>query len=363
MRSSGCFQHQAEKTVIVEVSNCKLIMKKLNILITSIGRGTDMVVIFKNALGENGKVFVSNSVMTSAMLKADGYVISPLIIDETYVDFLLDYCKANDINAIISWFDLDLVVLSKNKKRFEKNNITVLVSDEQAIKTCNDKWNAHQFLASLGLKQPKTYIDLDLLKQDLRMNVISFPVIMKPRWGSGSVGLFQIDDFDELDVLYRKTHKIIFSSVVKYESAVDTNQCIVIQEKLNGSEHGLDIFNDLNGNYVTTIAKKKLLMHGNTQIAQIVDSKPFEDIAKIISTNLKHIGNLDIDCFLTEQGDIYVIDLNCRFGGQYVFDHMAGADFPKQIIDWLLGLPTSPENINVEIGARGCKEDPLAVRF
>jgi carbamoyl-phosphate synthase large subunit len=338
-------------------------MKKLNILITSIGRGTDMVVIFQNALGGNGKVFVSNSVMTSAMLKADGYAITPLIIDETYVDFLLNYCNANDISAIISWFDLDLVVLSKNKERFEKNNITVLVSDEQAIKTCNDKWSAHRFLASIGLKQPKTYIDLELLKQDLRADAVSFPVMMKPRWGSGSVGLFQIDDFDELDVLYRKTHKIIFNSVVKYESSADTNQSIIIQEKLTGTEHGLDIFNDLNGNYVTTVAKKKLLIQGSTQVAQIVDSKPFEDIAKTISTNLKHIGNLDLDCFLTEQGDIYVIDLNCRFGGQYVFDHMAGADFPKQIIDWLLGLPASPGNINVEIGARGCKEDSPAVRF
>ncbi|MDR1170937.1 MAG: ATP-grasp domain-containing protein [Bacteroidales bacterium] len=338
-------------------------MKKLNILITSIGRGTDMVVIFQNALGENGKVFVSNSVMTSALLKADGYTITPLIVDETYVDFLLDYCKANDINAIISWFDLDLAVLSKNKERFEKNGITVLVSDEQVIKTCNDKWNTHRFLASAGLKQPKTYIDPGLLKQDLRANVIPFPVMMKPRWGSGSVGLFQIDDFDELDVLYRKTHKIIFRSVVQYESAVDANRCIIMQEKLDGIEYGLDILNDLNGNYVATVAKKKLLIHGSTQVAQIVDSKPFEDTAKTVSKNLKHIGNLDLDCFLTEQGDIYVIDLNCRFGGQYVFDHMAGANFPKQIIDWLLGLPVSPENINVETGARGCKEDSPAVRF
>jgi carbamoyl-phosphate synthase large subunit len=338
-------------------------MKKLNILITSIGRGTDMTVIFKNALGENGRLFVSNSLMTSALFKADGYTITPLITDETYVDFLLEYCKTNDINAIISWFDLDLAVLSKNKERFEKNNITVLVSDEQVIKTCNDKWNTHRFLASLGLKQPKTYIDMELLKQDLQSNVISFPVMMKPRWGSGSIGLFRIDDFDELDVLYRKTHKIIFSSVVKYESAANANQCIIVQEKLNGAEHGLDILNDLNGNYVVTVAKKKLLIQKSTQTAQIVDSKPFEEVAKAISTNLKHIGNLDLDCFLTEQGDIEVIDLNVRFGGQYAFDHMAGANFPKQIIDWLLGLPTSPENIHVEIGARGCKEDSPAVRF
>lgn len=338
-------------------------MNNLNILITSVGRATDMVVIFKDALGGNGKLFVSNSEETSAFRKADGYTVSPLIINENYVDFLLDYCKANDIRAIISWFDLDLLVLSKNKERFEENNITILISSTKVLKICNDKWTASDFLAHIGLKQPKTYIDPELLKREIQANNISFPLIIKPRWGSGSVGFSQIENLDELEVLYQKTWDMIFKSTVRYESFTDPNQCVIMQEKLNGVEYGLDILNDLKGKYVTVIAKKKLLIRGSTQAAQIVDNKPFVDIAKTISQKLKHIGNLDVDCFLTEQGDIFVIDMNPRFGGQYTFTHMAGANFPKQIVEWLRGLPNSPENITVEIGARGCKEDAPAVRF
>ena len=100
-----------------------------------------------------------------------------------------------------------------------------------------------------------------------------------------------------------------------------------------------------------------------TGTVEIVDKKTFESIAKDISSNLKHVGNLDVDCFLTQSGDIYVIDLNCRFGGQYVFSHAAGANFPKQIIDWLNGLPTSPANIEVETGFRGTREDSRIVRY
>jgi carbamoyl-phosphate synthase large subunit len=335
----------------------------LNLLITSIGRATDMVFIFKQALAKRGSLFVSNSEMTSALEEADGYIITPPIVDNDYIDFLLDVCITNDIHAIISWFDLDVAVLSRNKQRFQKHNITVLISDERTIRICNDKWHTHRHLAFVGLKQPKTYIDLDLLKHDLQANNISFPLIMKPRWGSGSLGLWQIDELDELNVLYRKTKKLIFNSLAKYESADDPNQCIIVQEKIDGCEYGLDILNDLNGNYVTTIAKKKLLIRGSTQIAEIVDSKPFENTAKTIAHHLQHIGNLDLDCFLTEQGDIVVIDINARFGGQYTFAQMAGANFPKQIVDWLLGLPTSPVNIRAKIGARGCKEDSPAVRF
>jgi len=338
-------------------------MKELNILITTIGRASDMLFLFKKALGKNGKVFAANSEMTSTLLKADKYVITPQIANESYIDFLLDYCIKNDIHALISWHNLDLAVLSKNKKRFEENNIRILISDEQTIKTCNDKWLTHQFLLSIGLKQPKTYLDKELVRRDLQANLISFPLILKPLLGSASFGLFQIDDFDELDILYRRIQKIILKSVFNYKTIAAENRCIIMQEKLNGTEYGLDILNDLKGNYVTVVAKKKLKVNVNTQAAQIVDSKHFEEVAKTLSSNLKHIGNLDVDCFLTNSGDIYVIDLNCRFGGQYVFSHLAGANFPKQIVDWLLGLPTSSENIEVEIGVRGIKENPPTARF
>jgi len=335
----------------------------MNILVTSAYQCSDTVAFFKDALGKNGKVFASNSVMVSALAKADDYTITPLIADESYIDFLLDYCKTNSINTIITRHDLDLLVLSKNKELFKKNGITVIASDEQVIKTCNDKWRAHQLLVSIGLKQPKTYIDMELLKRDLQSGAVSFPLIMKPRWGVSSYSIFQIDELDELDILYRKTHRNIFKTYLKHESAEAQDRCIIVQEKIDGDEFGLDILNDLQGNYVAAIAKKKLEMRVNTMTAEIVDSKPFESFAKTISANLKHTFNLDVDCFLTDSGDIYVIDLNCRFGGQYLFSHSAGANFPKQIIDWLAGLPTSVENLRAETGFRGDRDDSHIVRY
>ena len=335
----------------------------MNILITTVDRDFDTVSFFKDAVGNSGKVFACNSIMVSALLKADEYVITPLIVDEAYIDFLLNYCKTNNITAIITRHDLDLVKLSKNKERFKNEGITVIVSDEQTINTCNDKWNAHKLLESAGLKQPRTYIDMELLKHDLQSNIVSFPLIMKPRWGCGSYSLFQIDDFDEIDILYRKTHRNIFKTFMRYDSINAKEQCIIVQEKIDGVEYGLDVLNDLNGNYVTTIAKKKLAIRVNTQSAEIVDKKTFEFVAKTISNNLKHVGNMDVDCFLTESGDIFVIDLNCRFGGQYLFSHAAGANFPKQIIDWLMGLPTSQTNIDVKTGVRGDRDDSYVIQF
>ncbi len=85
----------------------------MNILLSSVGRRSYMVRYFKKALGKNGLVHAGNSVETYAMQVADRSVITPLIYDTTYIDFLFDYCKKNDINAIIPLFDIDLPVLSR----------------------------------------------------------------------------------------------------------------------------------------------------------------------------------------------------------------------------------------------------------
>lgn len=79
---------------------------------------------------------------------------------------------------------------------------------------------------------------------------------------------------------------------------------------------------------------------GETDIAETVDPETFEDAAMLISSHLHHVANLDVDCFKTDDGKIVVLEMNCRFGGQYPFTHNAGVNVPKQIINWLEGKET-----------------------
>jgi carbamoyl-phosphate synthase large subunit len=329
----------------------------MNILLTSAGRRTYIIDYFKSALNGEGKVFASNSIETYSIKQADEYVITPSIYDDTYIDFLIEYCLKNEIKVVISLFDIDLFVLSINKSKFEENGIKVIVSNEEVISICNDKWKTYNFLHSISLKQTKSFIDIDETILALETNLVTFPLILKPRWGMGSIGIYKVDNKDELKVLYNKLKKEIFNTYLKYESIYNENQCIIIQSMIKGKEYGLDVLNDLEGNYVTTIAKQKLAMRaGETDVAQIVDNSPFISVAKSLSANLKHIGNLDVDCFVCDNGDIIVLELNCRFGGQYPFSHIAGVDFPKQIIEWVKGNKTDKKLITPTIGIKSCKD-------
>ena len=126
---------------------------------------------------------------------------------------------------------------------------------------------------------------------------------------------------------------------------------------LNAQEYGLDVLNDLNGNFVTVIAKKKKAMRaGETDIAEIVPNIQFLEVGKKLSAGLKHVANLDVDCFVDDNGNLYILELNCRFGGQYPFSHIAGVDFPRQIVEWLSGNGTKQELITPTIGVESCKD-------
>lgn len=109
----------------------------MNVMLTSVGRRAYLVKYFKEVLGNDGKVFVCNSDDKSIAFKyADEKVISPLIYDSNYILFLLEYCKENRIDIVISLFDIDLLMLAKHKKQFEKIGTKVIVSDPIIIEVC-----------------------------------------------------------------------------------------------------------------------------------------------------------------------------------------------------------------------------------
>jgi carbamoyl-phosphate synthase large subunit len=328
----------------------------MNILLTSVGRRTYMVNYFKEALQGNGLVHAANSVETYAMKIADKSILTPLIYDNNYIEFLLEYCLKNSIKAVISLFDIDLPVLAKNKKKFADNGITVIVSDLEFIQICNDKWLTYNFLIKNGFNTPASFLTIEEVLMAIRNDSINYPLIIKPRWGMGSIGIFQADNQEELEILYKKTQKSIDESYLKYESQQAPEKSIIIQEKMAGDEYGLDIFNNLNGEFLACVAKKKLAMRaGETDIAEIVENKKLFEIGKKISQLSKHIGNLDVDCFWVDN-EFYILEMNCRFGGQYPFSHLAGVNFPKALIKMLLHEKIDNQILRVKTGTIGMKD-------
>lgn len=308
----------------------------MNILITSAGRRGYIIEYFKNALGNDGKIYAGNSdIFSAAFFYADEFVVTPLIYDKEYIPFLLHYCEKKQIKAIISLFDIDLLMLARNREKFERRGIALIVSSELVVQICNDKWNTYCFCKKHNILSARTYLSLQEAVSDIKDKKISYPVFIKPRWGMGSLLIYQADNIEEMNKLYYKCKKEIQKTYLKYESAYDTENSVVIQETLSGQEYGMDIINDLNGNFCCNVVRKKYAMRaGETDCAKVVKMPEADVWAERVSKALGHIGNLDVDLFI-KNNRIYLLEMNARFGGGYPFSHISGIDLPKAIIKWL----------------------------
>jgi carbamoyl-phosphate synthase large subunit len=334
----------------------------MNILLTCAGRRNYMVDYFRKALAGSGKVYVTNSDPdATAMLVADQAFVSPPLYSPEYPSFLLGLCREYRIGMLVSLFDLELPVLADHREEFEKAGVIMAVSSKQVVEICNDKLAANQFLEALGLSALFTTTELSEAKEALQSQRVSFPLYIKPRWGMGSIAMQQAENMSELEVLYDKVKRDEERSYLRHHQGVDQQRSVMIQEKANGKEYGLDVVNDLNGNHVTVFVKRKLAMRaGETDMAITEDNPRLCEIGKKIGTALRHRGNLDVDVFWDGK-QATVLEMNVRFGGGYPFSHIAGANLPLAYLYWARNEQAPDACFALRTGVRAMKGIELIV--
>lgn len=309
----------------------------MNILFTCAGRRTYLLNYFKEQLAGDGKIIGADMQLSAPALSvADIKEVVPAVYDSDYINKVLDICRKDQVNVLISLNDLELPILADSKEKFEKIGVTVVVSSPEVIDICFDKYKTAQWIKSIGLNAPITFVRIDDAKMALGKGDISFPLFLKPRWGSGSIGLETVNNMEELEEVYQQLFKKIKKTILATASVGD--EYIMIQEKLGGQEYGLDVMNDLNGNHIAVSVKQKLAMRaGETDKAVTCDLPEVREIGRVIGEKLHHIGNLDVDIMQRVNGDYCVLELNPRFGGGFPFSYEAGVNLPKAIIEWAKG--------------------------
>ncbi len=319
----------------------------LNILFTCAGRRNYLINYFKDALKGNGNVIaVDKQLNAPALVDADIAEVVPDIYDENYIDEILNVITKHKVSAVISLNDLELPILAANKHKIETHGCKVLVSDLDVINICFDKWKTYLFLKEAGVKTPKTYLTLDDALKAIKNNQLQFPVVLKPRWGSASISIDFPEDIEELKLAFALQSKRVKRSILQKASNEDPDRAIVIQEKLQGKEYGMDVVNDFDCNYFDTFLREKLSMRsGETDKALSVKDERFETVGKTIANKLRHLGNMDCDAFLHDD-NLYILELNPRFGGGYPFSHESGANIAGVYIEWLKGNKEVNKYIN-----------------
>jgi len=297
----------------------------MNVLITSAGKRGYLIRYFKAALKGKGRVFAADcSQYAPALYDADEYFLIPPVSDSEYIKELEARCVEHSISGIVSLSDLELPVLAENKDNFLALGVKVIVSAPKVIDICFDKYKTYQFLKESGFTYAKTFINLKQALEEIKKGALVFPVLVKPRKGSRSVGISKVNTIKELEEKYKQ------------------QKDVVIQEYIDGDEYNLDLFNNSDLKPVAAFVKKKIQVRdGETYEEYSVYDYEILQCAKELVKKLGCYGPIDIDLF--KKGNEYiVIDINPRFGGDYALSHALGAAFPEMVVSLIDDNKISP---------------------
>lgn len=316
----------------------------MNILLSSVGRRPYLVRWFQEALDANGihgRVIAADlDIHAPARAFADIFVPSPRVDDETYEEWLASTLATFEIDLAVSINDFELsewAVLPRNDLFAPLVRVT-----PETQRLVEDKFAMSHGLARANVRAPQTWLGGGIAAEDIG----SGSFVTKGRFGSASRGLRFANASELNEAIDSATHEVTDrQGIPAYgQSLIPQRDLVVVQERIDGTEYGLDVVCDLDGRYAAVIAREKITMRaGETDRAISVDSGEFESVARGIAEAVPHPGTFDIDVIVGDEGLPYVIDINPRFGGGYPLSHVAGARVPSAYVAWKAGHEINPE--------------------
>ena len=318
----------------------------MNILILSSGTRNKIVQYFKKTLTGKGTVIATDcSDLAPTIYEADKYYIVPRMTEPGYLDVILDICKNEKIDGVLSLIDPELSLLAENKEKFAAVGTTVIGSSYELCEMSLDKFEMYKWLTAHGYQCAKSYMDKEEFFADVESGIAKYPVFVKPARGSASIAISKVYDKETVELLFAH------------------NKGQMIQEFLDGQEIGADVYIDMiSGEIVSIFTKKKLLMRaGETDKAvSFKDEKLFALIKKFVS-EAGYSGQIDIDIF-DVNGEYYISEVNPRFGGGYPHAFESGADHMKLIVNNLEGKANACVIGQYENGTYMMKYNEVMVR-
>jgi carbamoyl-phosphate synthase large subunit len=225
------------------------------------------------------------------------YLVPKYSEDDCWIK-IEEIIEKEEIDLVFPTVNEGLISWSRNKKKYkELYDTDVIISDENVIDVCVDKWKTFCFFKQIGVPTPETSLELEY-------------EFLKPRIGRGSTG-------------------ICLKSEIK--TSQSKMQGYISQEMVTGEEYTIDVLCDFNSNPIYIIPRKRLETESGVSVkgVTVYDGDMLELVETIIE-KLKPIGVINIQCFKNRQ-EIKFIEINPRLAGGSSLSFAASDNWFKAI--------------------------------
>jgi carbamoyl-phosphate synthase large subunit len=285
------------------------------VLLTGVGKRYDIV----SAFAQHTTVVAADpNPLAPAQYAAHHRYPVPRIDDPDYVPALQDLCERHGVGAVIPLTDLDLEVLAH---ACLAGRLPALVPDPQIARATFDKYETHRLLERLALPSPPTVLPGEKIE--------SFPVMVKPRRGSGARSIHRADD------------PVAAEFFVAY-----VPEPTMVQRFMDGPEFSIDTLSDLQGRCLNAIPRTMIESRGGESIkGTVIDDQELIELGVSVVEALEVRGPCTVQVFRDREIGLGITDVNTRFGGAFpapMYAALAGRTYPELIVRMAGGEAVEP---------------------
>src|SRR5581483_5926279 len=173
----------------------------------------------------------------------DDFVTLPPAGDVAFATSCLEAARQMEIDLLVALIvESEFLPLDDARERFESIGCRLAVPPRDIFLRTGDKLDFANFLCEIGVPGPHT------VAYEPEMHVERFPVYLKPRKGSGSVGTTRIESLYSL-----------------HETARDRRD-LIVQEAVDGAEFTVDCFAAEPGRVVAAVPRERIAIKAGVSV-------------------------------------------------------------------------------------------------
>jgi carbamoyl-phosphate synthase large subunit len=284
---------------------------RVAVLLTGAGKRYDIV----SAFAQHAFTIAADpNPLAPAQYAADLRVAPPPFTSDEYVPFLQELVREHEVGAVVPLTDLDIEILGRA-------DLPAFVPPPDIARATFDKWEAHELLLAHGLPSPPTVLPGE--------EPPSYPVVVKPRRGSGARSIHAAADREQAEFFARYV-----------------DEPVMVQKLLTGPHFSIDLICDLEGRCLNAIPRSMLESRGGESIKGKVTRDPeLVELGRRLGESLGVRGPCTFQVFDDPDVGVAIYDVNTRFGGAFAAHMYAagpGRTYPELIVRMAAGESVEP---------------------
>jgi carbamoyl-phosphate synthase large subunit len=293
--------------------------QQIRVLVTGVGGPAAVSVIKSLSLDPTVQLLAADMDPWAAglyLLPPDARTLIPAGLDPDFASAVLARCVALGAGVLIPTVDAEMRPLARARAEYAAAGIELMLAPERALDLTLDKLALARCCEG-QVRVPRT----ERFDDALDPQSWDYPVVLKPRSGSGSRDISVVASARELASLGRDGE-------------------FIVQEYLPGEEYSIDVLSDTRGHVIAAVPRVRARVDSGVSVAgRTIHDPELEHFGTTVAsvTGLTYISN--VQARRDVAGRASLLEVNPRAPGALPLTMASGVNMPRLALDALRGRP------------------------